>query len=106
MSDLAIRNDVDVTPAQPIAATILGLAYGLLLISILYLAVKSKLDADSGIAIGVTLNIVLLEMVGTFALLYGFRSFFPEGFLWFGVAMGVGFLSGVAVVSIRLHKEL
>lgn len=94
------------TPAQPIVATILGLAYGLALIFILFAAVKSKLGAEAGIAIGVTLNVILLEMVGTFAVLYGFRSFFPEGFLWFGVAMGVGFLSGVAVVSIRLNKEL
>ncbi len=94
------------TPAEPIVATILGLAYGLSLISILYVAVKRKLDADMGIAIGMTLNVVLLEMVGTFALLYGFRSFFPEGFVWFGIAMGIGFLSGVAVVSIRLNKEL
>jgi hypothetical protein len=91
--------------ATPAVAAVLGLVVGVALISATALSRKliPSADAQSG---------VLLMMVSMFGgmvvasiVLFAYALIAPQGFLWFGLALGVGFITGLAYFSVQMLRE-
>lgn len=90
----------------PFLAGVSGLAFGSVLIVILMSVVGRRVAVEPELAMVLTLVTVLGELLVSFLVLLGVRAVAPEGLVWFGIAMGTGFIVGLGVLAAKLMKQV
>lgn len=87
-------------------ALALGCVFGVVLISLLYIAIKYLTVGKADMVVIVVLGVVLIELIVAFAVFYVVRTVAPEGLVGFGAATAAGYLIGLVVVGAKLLKEV
>ena len=91
--------------SQPIVAAVLGFLIGLALISATAWSRKISTSSDASDSVAIMMMFMMGGLLLATGVLIAYVFVAPHGFMYFGVALGAGFLVGLAVAAVRLARE-
>jgi hypothetical protein len=92
--------------ANPLAAAVCGAIVGFASIAAVALSPKLVRSGDSKAATGVMMGAMGLSMVFILVVLLAYVAIAPESFLWFGLALAAGFVSGLAAMGVWMARTM
>lgn len=91
--------------SQPVVAAVLGFLIGVALIAATAWSRKLSTSSDASESVAAMMGFMVGGMLLATCVLIAYVFVAPQGFLYFGLSLGAGFLVGLAVAAVVLGRE-
>jgi hypothetical protein len=91
--------------AIPVVAAVLGFLTGAVLITAAAWSRKFSTSSDARDGLAIMMMFMMGGMLVASGVLIGYVLVAPGGFVWFGVALGAGYVVGLGVSAVWMMRE-
>ena len=91
--------------AIPSVAAVLGFLFGAALITASAWSRNLSTSSDARDGLAIMMMFMMGGMLVASGVLIGYVLLAPSGFLWFGLALGAGYVIGLGVAAVQMMRE-